>query len=620
MGTNATIDITSFVSSADSSTKSYADNKSNSSANGFENIFASVNKTYKTDASNANSQNNVAQNNSNSKKAATNSSKKIDYKDSKENKDSKVENSDTQNQESQQTNTDKKVDDDSQQTSGQDSTLKTETTEKDLKTTTSEDSQTDTTAQDTTKTELVPTEVVIAQAQLQLDPNVVGQQTPKVETKPNEKEQKTDDKTDEIKGNDDSDVTSKTTPVTVAQQQIVDNTQLYNQPIVLTNEAIDILKTSQNTAQEDTIKPSVEPLQGQTNAISNNLGATAQTQVQTPDVQANITTQNTENTVKNQSATSGVNAQQNEQKAQDTQSNQASMPQTDVAETKMPVIQTNTEIIASNVSVNDNANTKPSETELVDKSKLSQEMINKTNAKVISAESGSANHSGSNLLNQQSPQEQGVKMALENNSKTISKSATDNSDLTKLGDAGQITFAKTLDNVQTQAPKELNKTDILSQINNQLNTLKEETTSKVSIILKPENLGKITLELTNGKDGLVAKMTTDNAQVKELLDKHLDSLKDTLGNQGVNVNNVTVKVNETQKQDNMFSFGDQKGQGNQQAFENKNANGSNENKGNGVPLDEEMDISTESVGTEAELKRETSISMSSHLGKVDYKI
>ncbi len=58
----------------------------------------------------------------------------------------------------------------------------------------------------------------------------------------------------------------------------------------------------------------------------------------------------------------------------------------------------------------------------------------------------------------------------------------------------------------------MSKTEILSQIHKSADKFgQEEGQQKVTIVLKPENLGRIQLELVNSKEGLTAKMTTDNA-------------------------------------------------------------------------------------------------------------
>ena len=137
---------------------------------------------------------------------------------------------------------------------------------------------------------------------------------------------------------------------------------------------------------------------------------------------------------------------------------------------------------------------------------------------------------------------------------------------------------------------------------------KEEGTTKVTIVLNPENLGKINLELINGKDGLIAKMTAENQQVKELLDKNLETLKSTLGSQGVSVNNLVVKVEETQSQPDLSFELKQDSQG---QFEQNSSN--SKESGN-----EEFKFEQDFVGFSEETE-ENSVKVS-HLGQVDYKI
>jgi len=606
MVANATIDLISYVNNTDSNSKS--NGRANDSGADFNNVFKTVNKTYKSDETKTYRDDRVKEEKTdtdfNAKEETKNTAEKADAQYSSSN------NSETQK-----------------------ATIKTDSNSENKQV--GESSKEDETKADTNikETASTTTENVVAETSVQVDPIVViVQATPDVTLQNDiEAPQAIDEKqlAEETKDNKKTELSDKketNTPVAVAQPQILDNAQIINQSIVLTNEAIDGLKETVNVPQEVNINTNVEDKIKKATSI-NNIGLESSkltdlkidtqisnvAQIEQTPMQAQSAEISATNQVKISSKTPETKAQN---ETNTTKTNQTAMPQTDIIETKMPVLQANTEIVASNLTTK-TVNLKQSETEIVDNGKLSQEMINKTNAKVVSVEQGS-NNSGSNLMNKQSPQEQGVRLAIENNSKPIGKGTAENIDLTKMGDAGQITFAKTLDNIQTTAPKELSKTDIMSQINNQLSTLKEETNSKITIILRPENLGKISIELTNGKDGLIARMTTDNAQVKELLDKHIDSLKDTLGNQGVNVNNVTVKVSETQKQDNMFSFSEQKGQGNQQTPENKQTNAQNRNEGNGLPMEEEIDTSTESIETESRV--ETSISMSSRLGKIDYKI
>lgn len=245
------------------------------------------------------------------------------------------------------------------------------------------------------------------------------------------------------------------------------------------------------------------------------------------------------------------------------------------ANEQMPVIATN--LATANKSIVNQNNKDNDIKDITVKNPLTQEIIDKTNAKVVNLESSGSKSSNSDLLSKQSPQEQLVKLSLNSDNKTEGA----NTLLTNIADTSiQTTFDKTLNNIQNQAPKELSKTDILSQIHNQLDKFgQEEGTTKVTIVLKPENLGRIQLELVNSKEGLTAKMTTDNAQVKQLLDKNLDSLKDTIGTQGVNVSNVSVKLENTQNQSNeQFAYEEHQEKNNQQQSNNPQNKDKDESK------------------------------------------
>ena len=137
-----------------------------------------------------------------------------------------------------------------------------------------------------------------------------------------------------------------------------------------------------------------------------------------------------------------------------------------------------------------------------------------------------------------------------------------------------ITSDKLINIKQINIPQTQNVTDteILSQINSKLTLPQENTTSKVNIILQPENLGKVSVEIMHSNEGISAKMIAESAQVKDLLDKSIESLKNTLAAQGVNVNNITVKVEEsTASQNAGFGF-------EQEQFNREAANQSNQQK------------------------------------------
>lgn len=268
----------------------------------------------------------------------------------------------------------------------------------------------------------------------------------------------------------------------------------------------------------------------------------------------------------------------------ETESTQTTTP---MKTTDQPLlVKANTEVIAS-AQVASETTPKQTMKNVMEKIALTQDMLDSAKAKVTSVELSSQS---SNLLNQNA-QEQGAKLAFEGLNNLLGTQDTTKS----------ASFAKTIDTLNV--PKELNKADILAQMHNKMETLKEDGVTKVTIVLKPENLGKVNLELINSKDGLIARMTTENAQVKELLEKSLESLKNSLGAQGVNVNNVSVKVAEANHTpDEMHSF-------DKEQQHNQNQQSSDENN---QTFEEKFANQSKEIAEEN--------STTSHDGQIDYKI
>lgn len=329
---------------------------------------------------------------------------------------------------------------------------------------------------------------------------------------------------------------------------------------------------------------------------------------------------------------------------------------------QIPVIQVSAEAVVSDVNINKNDTVaKEDVKDVLDKTSLNQGVLDKLNAKVVSAVSANSNQ-GTNqnanpdananpnldastnpapnsVKNKQNTADQMAKLSLEDNS-SVQVDAKNNTLAATVNATEQNSFAKTLDSVQipvttqpqVQVPKELNNTEIMSQIHNKLNSFKDEGTSKLSIVLRPENLGKVDLELINTKEGLTAQMTTSNPQVKEILDKSLATLKDNLANQGVNVTNVTVKVDETQKQSSNDTFAFNQGQSDAENQESaKNAHRQNQKTSQGVSqgldnsdssLEEDIDSGVMSAQNEMEKYggSERLVSVGSSTGRVNYKV
>lgn len=195
------------------------------------------------------------------------------------------------------------------------------------------------------------------------------------------------------------------------------------------------------------------------------------------------------------------------------------------------------------VNTNNQNDNKTSFREVMEKAGLDDAKLEALNMTITNSETGTDLSNGF----QGSAQEDIAKLAVNGiNGKKDASEIANNKEFSKLVDTK---------NMQQEEAKEISKNDILAQINNKMQAKNINGQQKITLQLTPESLGKITIELSKGKDGLQAKMLTDNAQVRDMLEKNIDGLKSTLANQGVTVNNVSVKVASASETASEFDFG-----------------------------------------------------------------
>ena len=162
---------------------------------------------------------------------------------------------------------------------------------------------------------------------------------------------------------------------------------------------------------------------------------------------------------------------------------------------------------------------------------IDDEQLKELNIESLEAESSETGDNSSDLMNQQTPEEQGVKAMLQTDADFSLEVKTEIKPTTNVQNT-----AKTL--------SEANPGRIIEQISKQLENM--TSGSKVNIVLNPESLGKVSLQLINTKEGLSAQFTVATQEARNLIMKGLDGLKDTLLAHGVSVDNVSVKMNDTQ--------------------------------------------------------------------------
>ena len=144
------------------------------------------------------------------------------------------------------------------------------------------------------------------------------------------------------------------------------------------------------------------------------------------------------------------------------------------------------------------------------------------------------------MMQRQSPEEYGIKAIL-------------NKDV----DTFEISIQK--NNVPNSISKgiETNSEKLMEQIMKQMDAFK--TGSKVNMVLNPESLGKVNVQLINSKDGLIAQLTVSTNEAKDLLMKGMEGLKDNLLAHGVSVDNLSIKVAQTEKETYNQDFTEKEG-------------------------------------------------------------
>lgn len=173
---------------------------------------------------------------------------------------------------------------------------------------------------------------------------------------------------------------------------------------------------------------------------------------------------------------------------------------------------------------------------------IDEEVVKELKIESISAESNSSD--SGNFMQHQTPEEHAVKAMInqEIESLEIKIDSTQNSQMSQ--------------QVQTKAT-DVNPSRILEQITKQFEAL--QNNSKVNIVLNPESLGKVNIQLLNTKDGLTAQFVVTTQEARDLLTKGLDGLKESLGTYGVSVDNVSVKVADSEKSEYRQDWTEQDG-------------------------------------------------------------
>ena len=174
---------------------------------------------------------------------------------------------------------------------------------------------------------------------------------------------------------------------------------------------------------------------------------------------------------------------------------------------------------------------------------MEEDVLKELNIESIKAETNTSGQEQS-LMQNQTPEEYAVKAMINSEIETF-----------------EIKIDST-QNIQTQQtqqtkPVEVSPSRIIDQVVKHLETL--QNNSKVNIVLNPESLGKVNIQLLTTKEGLTAQFTVTTQEARDLIMKGLDGLKESLISHGVGVDNISVKISDTQKSEYNQDWTEQEG-------------------------------------------------------------
>lgn len=231
----------------------------------------------------------------------------------------------------------------------------------------------------------------------------------------------------------------------------------------------------------------------------------------------------------------------------------------------------------TNIQVNSEVKEVQKSDTVSEKADIEQEILEEMDVKIEEVSGSSTSSSDTSEKNFTTAQDEVIKLQIENAEADTSTPVTFAFDRS-IKNANAANNQIRLEGIT----KELNTNDILNQIGSKFEQLKDGSSTKLTMTLRPNDLGRVTIELLSNANGISTNIIAQNSQVKELLDKNIDILKQQLAQQGINVQNIQVKTVEQNAQASLNnSFGD-RGQGEQDTNnnrENKNP-GSRQNDSN----------------------------------------
>jgi len=90
---------------------------------------------------------------------------------------------------------------------------------------------------------------------------------------------------------------------------------------------------------------------------------------------------------------------------------------------------------------------------------------------------------------------------------------------------------------------------VMNQIIHKVKALRPPKVNVLRITLNPKDMGKVKVELKDSREGLKVRFQAETTAVKEIIDRNLPQLRDSLRAQGLDVNKLEVEVREDSNQE-----------------------------------------------------------------------
>ena len=159
---------------------------------------------------------------------------------------------------------------------------------------------------------------------------------------------------------------------------------------------------------------------------------------------------------------------------------------------------------------------------------INENIIKELNVEILSSQSTEGEGFTGDLMQNQSPQEQTARIMIQGDIKYESVASETAKNITQTKTTG-VTPGR-----------------IIEQISKQLEGMFNN--SKLNMVLNPGSLGKLNLQIINSKEGILAQFTVTTTEARDILMKGLAGLKESLLAQGVSVDNVSVRLENTESE------------------------------------------------------------------------